>query len=214
MSLTPAQKQFGNTHRRKDLTGQKIHFLTAIQPVGKYKNHLVWLCKCDCGNETKVSSPNFRRTKSCGCLGKPHFHAHSANGKASPTYVSWRAMLARCKDDPKNRYYKDYASRGIKVCERWLDFRNFLEDVGVRPEGKTLDRIDNDKGYFKENCRWSTHKEQIANKRPKVFKSELEALKKKHAKLRNLVCDLYLEAHQILDESARNFAFETIQANS
>ncbi len=92
-------------------------------------------------------------------------HGHSPkNGKPSPTYNSWRGMKKRSLN-PNNPNYRYYGGRGIKVCKRWMDFENFLADLGERPEGKTLDRIDNNKGYEPGNCRWATPKQQIQNRR-------------------------------------------------
>jgi len=91
-------------------------------------------------------------------------HGHKAGGKSSPTYQTWCEMKRRCQD--VNRHdYERYGGRGIKICERWQDFANFLKDMGVRPPGKTLDRVDNSKGYEPSNCRWATRKEQIQNRR-------------------------------------------------
>jgi hypothetical protein len=98
-------------------------------------------------------------------------HGHKVGGKQSPTYTSWRCMKTRC-DDPKSTNYENYGGRGITYCERWEDFENFLSDMGVRPADKTLDRIDNDKGYYKENCRWSTQYEQDCNKRTSKLKPQ------------------------------------------
>lgn len=80
----------------------------------------------------------------------------------TPTYISWRNMLARTKATHKNahRYY----NRGIHVCDRWMNFDNFVEDMGLRPEGKTIDRIDNDRGYEPGNCQWASQKDQCSNK--------------------------------------------------
>jgi len=98
------------------------------------------------------SNPNYR-------------HGHkSKNGRASPTYNSWRMMKTRCQNS-NFPYYKDYGGRGIKVCERWMNFENFLTDMGERPENTTLDRINNDGNYEPGNCRWATRKEQRRNQR-------------------------------------------------
>jgi hypothetical protein len=91
-------------------------------------------------------------------------HGHFAGGKPSPTYSSWSAMLQRCTN-PESESYADYGGRGITVCERWLRFENFLADVGNRPDGTTLDRIDNDRGYEPDNVRWATRAVQNANQR-------------------------------------------------
>lgn len=85
----------------------------------------------------------------------------------TPTYRSWAAMLTRCTND-KLPQYKDYGGRGVTVCERWFDFCHFYADMGVRPDGKSLDRIDNDKGYSPDNCRWATRTEQNKNSRHNV----------------------------------------------
>jgi hypothetical protein len=83
-------------------------------------------------------------------------------------YDAWLCMHSRCSNH-RHKAFHNYGGRGIEVCERWADFANFLEDMGKRPEGKSLDRIDNDKGYSPENCRWATKKEQCSNQRVNVF---------------------------------------------
>ena len=93
-----------------------------------------------------------------------HGHARSTHRRASPTYKAWEGMRARCqKVDHKS--YPDYGGRGIKVCDSWNGFANFLADMGVRPSGKTLGRKDNDGDYEPSNCEWQTLKEQARNKR-------------------------------------------------
>jgi len=126
-----------------------------------------WVFKCDCGKEVikKLTLYTTSRIKSCGCLREDLLtkHGFRRKDKTSKTYSSWRAMRTRCN----NTNYMDsklYSEKGIKVCERWDNFNNFLEDMGERPEGKTLDRIDGTKGYYKENCRWATPQEQTNNR--------------------------------------------------
>jgi hypothetical protein len=87
---------------------------------------------------------------------------HGMHG--SPTYEAWKAMLQRCRN-PNYHHWRDYGGRGITVCERWLTFANFLADMGKRPEGRSLGRIDNNKGYSPNNCRWETREQQMNNTR-------------------------------------------------
>jgi|HubBroStandDraft_2_1064218.scaffolds.fasta_scaffold00006_9 hypothetical protein len=99
--------------------------------------------------------------------GTPIRHGHNQVGHRTGTYNSWDTMIQRCTN-PRNDNYRNYGARGITVCERWLIFANFLADMGERPEGLTLDRLDNSKGYAPENCKWITRKEQLNNKRTNV----------------------------------------------
>jgi hypothetical protein len=129
-------------------------------------------CKCDCGNEVVVIINNLTRglTKSCGCLNdETRVAVNTKHGLTeSSEHHIWSAMLQRCTN-PKHTYYHNYGGRGIRVCERWLEFENFLADMGRRPSPRhTLDRKDNDGDYCPDNCKWSTREEQCRNRRYNV----------------------------------------------
>jgi hypothetical protein len=133
------------------------------------------LFQCECGNVVEAFKSNVSRghTSSCGCLRKKVTrerslkHGQKTNRKPTKTYAAWVNMKGRCENT--NRPDADnYVLRGITVCERWDVFENFLADMGEAPEKSSLDRIDNNKGYYKENCRWATAKEQNLNKRNNV----------------------------------------------
>lgn len=155
---------------RLDVTGQKFGRLLALSfsRVGPSRDAM-WNCRCDCGNELEVLLPSLRRgnTKSCGCwqreskIGRKATHGKSE----TPTWVAWSSMKARCLNRT-NTGYKDYGGRGILICQRWLDsFENFLEDMGERPDGLSLERLDVNGNYEPSNCKWATDKEQKRNQR-------------------------------------------------
>ena len=157
------------TRRSEDLIGQRFGRLTVLLPVWFIKRRQkAWLCSCDCGSATVVLTGSLRRgcTKSCGCLQREQAGTQrlTHGQRHSRTYESWKHMKSRCSN-PNYQYFASYGGRGIAVCERWEKFENFLADMGERPPGKSLDRIDNEKGYCPENCRWATHSEQMKNRR-------------------------------------------------
>lgn len=156
--------------RKNDLTGMKFNRLKAIKPIGIRNGEIVWRFECDCKNTIDVIGSRVKNgyIKSCGCLATDVNRTMRITHGYSKTklYVVWQSMKRRCLDE-KYPKYKDYGSRGITVCDEWLEFENFKkwsDDSGYK-EGLTIDRIDNDKGYFPDNCQWITNEEQQLNKR-------------------------------------------------
>lgn len=126
------------------------------------------ICQCDCGEIRTVYNNSLKRGEhnSCGC--SRIIHGHNDKRGPSITYLAWIEMRRRCLDSTR-QHFKNYGGRGICVCERWSKFENFLTDMGCCPEGLSLDRINNNQGYFKENCRWASDKVQSNNKRNNRF---------------------------------------------
>jgi hypothetical protein len=152
-----------------DRTGQVFTRLTVIEKAG-YSPHdkVMWRCLCECGNEVIVVGESLHcgLTKSCGCLRADRARERATHGMTnSPEYRSWAAMKTRCLN-PNGHAFNYYGGRGIAVCDRWRDsFEAFYADMGPRPTGRSLDRIDNDRGYEPDNCRWATATEQNNNRR-------------------------------------------------
>jgi hypothetical protein len=168
----------------KDYTGVRIGKTTVLKQVRnarvvvvrtgeEYTPKRAWLCKCDCGTQWEVPHQQITTASPASCnkcadrtpkQKLPRSKEHVK--KAHPSYGSWYSMVRRCTS-PKHCNWHNYGGRGITVCPEWMDFDAFVKDMGIRPEGKTIDRKDNNLGYSKANCRWATAKEQRANMRTK-----------------------------------------------
>lgn len=156
----------------KDISNRKYGMLTAIRPVGKNEQgRMLWECRCDCGKimVSTVSDITRGHTKSCGCLKREKSRCRmTTHGKSyTRLYRIWVGMKKRIYN-LNEAYYKDYGGRGLKMCEEWTDnFMNFYAWAinNGYADNLSIDRKDNDKGYFPDNCKWSTAKEQANNRR-------------------------------------------------
>lgn len=175
--------------RLTDITGIKFHRLTVVEKTAvRVAEKVMWRCACECGNTTLANSSQLRtgRRTSCGCAKKsgsqiykrPPRHGHFVGNRPTPTYRAWSGMLNRCRNDRSDSWVY-YGGRGIKVCDRWLTFENFLADMGEKPKGLSIDRKDNNGDYRPENCRWATDIEQHRNRSDSLlwtFKGETKTL--------------------------------------
>jgi len=151
-----------------DLTGQRFGRLVVLERAENAKDgSICWKCKCDCGKiiVTRANSLRMNRTKSCGCLQKEYFKTSHKESKTK-FYKLWHGIIERCENST-NGSYKNYGAKGITICEEWHNYENFKNwalNNGYK-EGLSIDRIDNNKGYYPENCRWVTFIKQQNNKK-------------------------------------------------
>lgn len=171
------------------MTGRTFGRLTVVQRDTSAKT-CKWLCRCSCGTKKSIYLYHLLKGSvvSCGCHSRDQAtkHGHAKGGKWSPEYFSWMGMRQRCLN-PNTKGYENYGGRGITVCAHWRDsFEQFLADMGPRPKGKTLDRRDNDKGYWCPlccqpigNCHWATWREQLLNRRNReaIYAAHSEKMK-------------------------------------
>jgi len=157
--------------RLEDLKGRVFGKLTVVGFSHRNKKNYYWNCICECGGTATIQVGSLKRgeTKSCGCIHdfktKERFTKHGLSGTSS--YNTWASMIQRCTNNNSD-CYENYGGRGITVCDKWLTFEGFYEDMGDRPNEKTLDRKNVNGNYFKDNCKWATEKEQCNNMRNNV----------------------------------------------
>lgn len=196
-------------------SGDRFTRLVALRYTRTIRTNRYWLFACDCGREKEIRLAHVTsgKTRSCRCLGIETARLLATNHGLSATraFGSWGNAKKRC-ESPGDKAYANYGARGIRMCLRWSnDFAAFFADMGERPVGLTLERIDNDKGYEPGNCRWATRSDQNLNRRSAVivrFRGEdvaLQALARRFGvdleQLRKLIQVRKLSPEQAIDHA-------------
>lgn len=164
-------REYGST--KVEMIGKIFGKWFVMDFAGKKHNSYQYLCRCECGTEKVLHGPSLRQglTTQCHICGnrmKARKNITHGFGR-HPLYKVWSSMKQRC-NNPKSPAYHRYGGRGIKVCKRWEKFENFLKDMGQRPEGMTIERVNNDGDYCPQNCKWVTHKENCQNQERSLSK--------------------------------------------
>lgn len=178
--------------KNRKLQGKKFHYWTVLRAAPRRKPYRSrWVCICRCGKQKEVNEYHLLdgKSTSCGCYSTKLLLQRIKNGlNRSPShkglqktraYGTWRQMKSRCYY-PSNISYKEYGGKGITICKRWLSFENFYRDMGERPIGMSIDRINPFRGYSPSNCRWATSKQQGRNKKNTIkvrFRGELRSVR-------------------------------------
>lgn len=203
--------------RVKNELGHRYGRLLVIRYVESLDAKAAWLCLCDCGSEITVTGDGLRKGnhKSCGCFRRDHSraksttHGQSNSGglrRESRAYKSWQEMKARC-GNPKHISYPNYGGRGLTFDPSWEVYDNFFADMGERPEGHSLDRVNNELGYSKGNCKWSTRLEQNQNRRLCHFIQYKGKLKVLSEWCRELKIDYHQAYRRIIQQQVNPTAY-------
>ena len=176
MPVTP-RNTLGKKGKNRLAVGQvfgRLQIVSMLRTRGSKEapGSLICQCQCQCGGTANIVGPSIAsgKTGSCGCIRREVSRASrvaalTTHGMVNtPTWLSWRSMLARC-GNPNATDYERYGGRGISVCHEWGSFETFYRDMGARPPGKSLDRINTNGNYEPGNCRWATSAEQNQNRR-------------------------------------------------